>query len=104
MGSESMPGPVEGALEVTVTAVDIDFQPDALEIAAGEPTNVKIINEGETVHDFTLEAADLHVNIEPGETLTTSFTLDEPGTYEAKCTVAGHADAGMTIDVTVSGT
>ena len=94
--------PVEGAPEVEVSAVDIDFEPATLELTAGEPVNVKITNEGETLHDFTLEEADVHVNLEPGETKTTSLTVDEPGTYEAKCTVPGHAEGGMTIDVTVS--
>ena len=73
-----------------------------LEVSAGEPVNITVTNEGETLHDFTLEEADVHVNVAPGETKTTSVTINEPGTYEATCTVAGHAEAGMTIDVTVS--
>ena len=100
--SEQMAAPVEGAPEVEVSAVDIDFKPATLEMSAGEAVNVTVKNEGEIVHDFTLEEADVHVNVEPGETKTTSVTIDEPGTYEAKCTVPGHSEGGMTIDVTVS--
>lgn len=99
--SESTAAPVEGATEITVKAVDIDFEPASLEVVAGDPVNVTVINEGETLHDFTLDAVAVHVNVEPGATKTTSFTIDEPGRYEAKCTVAGHAEAGMTIDVAV---
>lgn len=94
--------PVEGAPEVTVTATDIDYAPATLELTAGEPTNVTIVNDGETLHDFTLEQADVHANVEPGESVTTSVTIDEPGTYQAVCTVAGHEEAGMTIEIVVS--
>ena len=94
--------PVEGAPEVTLTATDIDYTPATLELKAGESTNVTVVNEGETLHDFTFEAAGLHVNVEPGQSVTTSITIDEPGTYEAVCTVAGHAEAGMTVEVVVS--
>lgn len=99
--SERAAAPVDGAEEVVLTAVDIDFEPAQLELKAGEPVNVTIVNEGEALHDFTLEAADVHINVEPGQSKTAAVTVDEPGRYEAKCTVAGHAEAGMTIDVVV---
>lgn len=95
------PAPVEGRPEVTITAIDIDFIPASLTLDAGHPTNVTVVNEGAAFHDFTLEAAGIHLNLEPGHSQTTSIDL-EPGTYEAKCTVPGHAEAGMTIAVTVS--
>ena len=99
---EQLAEPVAGASEVAVTAVDIDFLPDTLQLTAGEPLNLTVTNEGEALHDFTLDASDVHLNVEPGDSRTTSLTVDEPGQYEAMCTVAGHAEAGMTIDVTVS--
>jgi len=101
MASDSMTGPVEGAREVTIRAVDLDFEPASLEVVAGEPVNVTVVNDGELLHDFTLEAADVHLNVEPGETKTTSLTITEPGRHEAKCTVAGHAESGMTVDIMV---
>ncbi len=100
-GEEKIAQPVEGAKESTVTAVDIDFKPDKLELAAGQPLNVTVTNEGEAEHDFTLEEADVHVNVQPGESKTTALTIDEPGQYKAVCTVDGHAEAGMTVAVTV---
>lgn len=99
---ESVVAPVEGAPEVTVTAIDIDFQPQSLQLTAGEPLNVTVVNDGEALHDFTLEEAGIHVNVEPGDTKVTSVALDAPGEYEVVCTVPGHADAGMVIDVTVT--
>ena len=86
----------------TVTAVGIDFEPATLELTAGEPTNVTVVNDGSTLHDFTFEEADVHANVEPGDEITTSVTVDEAGTYTAICTVPGQADAGMEIEVTVA--
>lgn len=87
MASESLTAPVEGAPEVTVTAVDIDFEPARMDVTAGEPINVTVVNEGETLHDFTLDAADVHVNVEPGESKTTSLTID-------RCGQKGRPDSG----------
>lgn len=98
---ESVSEPVEGARDITVTAVDIDFQPATLALAAGEPVNVTVVNQGETLHDFTLDAAGVHVNVEPQQSVTTSLTLDEPGSYQAVCTVPGHEEAGMVVDLEV---
>ena len=100
--SDEVAEPAEGATEVTVTAVDIDFKPAKIELQAGEPLNVTVVNDGSTLHDFTLEEADVHVNVKPGESKSTSLTINEPGTYKAKCTVAGHEEAGMTLDVVVT--
>ena len=98
----SIHDPVDGAPAATVTAIDLDFEPATLELQAGEPTNVTVVNDGEALHDFTLEEADVHANVEPGDEVTTAVTVDEPGTYTAICTVAGHADAGMEVEVTVA--
>jgi uncharacterized cupredoxin-like copper-binding protein len=98
---ESVIEPVDGAPEVTVTAMDIEFEPKTLEMTAGEPTNVTVVNEGAILHDFTVEEAGVHVNVEPGDSSTTSLTLDEPGSYQAICTVPGHEAAGMVVDITV---
>jgi uncharacterized cupredoxin-like copper-binding protein len=101
-GADSVQEPVAGAEEATVTAVDLDFKPDSIDAVAGEPLNVTVANEGKVLHDFTLEEFDFHVNVDAGETKETSLTIDEPGTYEAICTVAGHADAGMKVKVVVA--
>ena len=99
--AETVHPAVEGAPDVALTAVDIDFQPDTLQLTAGEPTNVTVTNAGEAEHDFTLEEAGVHVNVDPGTSETTAVTVDEPGVYKAICSVPGHTDAGMVIEVTV---
>ena len=34
--------------------------------------------------------------LEPGETRTLTVTFDEPGVHVFRCSVPGHAEAGMT--------
>ena len=93
--------PVEGAEEITITMVDLAFEPDRLALAAGEPVNLRVVNEGALFHDLTLDEPALHVNVDPGDTEITGLVIDEPGTYEATCTVEGHADAGMVLTIEV---
>jgi uncharacterized cupredoxin-like copper-binding protein len=105
--------------EVSLTAVDMAFQPDALEVTAGRPVRLTMTNEGALDHDFsileipmeivgaTAEAmpghdmgamtADpqLHMAVNMGLSNAIEFTPTKPGTYEFFCTVAGHRDAGM---------
>ena len=49
---------------------------------------------------------DLHiVHVDPGETATGSFTIDEPGTYTVYCALPGHREAGQeaTLEVVDAG-
>jgi plastocyanin len=93
--------PVDGAPEVGISAIDLDFEPGELELTAGEPVNVTVVNDGAIFHDWTLDEADVHLNVDPGEEAASAVVIDEPGTYEARCTVAGHAEAGMVMSVVV---
>ena len=58
-------------------------------------------------HDDHAEGPnDLHVvHADPGETVTGTFTIDEPGTYTFYCSVPGHREAGMegTLEVVDAG-
>ena len=101
-GAETVHPAVEGAPDVALTAVDIDFQPGSLELSAGQPTNVTVTNAGKAEHDFTFEEAGVHLNVDQGTSETTSVVVDEPGVYKAICSVPGHADAGMVVEVTVA--
>ena len=56
---------------------------------------VTLPNEGVTLHNFSLDALGISVDIAPGETKT--VTINAPaGTYEYYCNVPGHKEAGMT--------
>jgi plastocyanin len=100
-GAGSVVEPVDGAPEAGISAIDLAFEPGDLELTAGEPVNVTVVNDGAIFHDWTLEEAGVHLNVDPGEEAASAVVIDEPGTYEARCTVAGHAEAGMVMDVVV---
>lgn len=92
---------VEGAREIEVTAKDLRFSPDAIEVAAGEDVTI-VFTAADVEHDFTLEEADFHVGAEAGQTAKGGLRVDEPGTYTFVCSVPGHEQAGMRGTLTVT--
>ncbi|MBL8046771.1 MAG: cupredoxin domain-containing protein [Anaerolineales bacterium] len=101
------------AQPITLVSKDINYSTTTLEVTAGQPVALTLINEGVLEHDFSIEeiavtsvsetnpadhshaVGDLHAAVKPGETNVLNFTPTEPGTYEFYCTVAGHKAAGM---------
>jgi uncharacterized cupredoxin-like copper-binding protein len=105
--------------ELNLTAMDMSFQPNALEVTAGVPVRLTMTNEGALEHDFSIlempmetmgatavpmeghdmtpmgEEAQLHMAVAMGTSNTVEFTPTKPGTYEFFCTVPGHKEAGM---------
>lgn len=86
------------AQHVRVEGSEFSYEPSEVRVEAGRPVAVTYVNVGEVEHDWVLFAPDgteiTHAHVYPGEEATVEFTL-EPGTYEVRCTVPGHADAGM---------
>ena len=100
--AEQAHDPIAGAPEVEVSATEMAFTPDTLTVEAGEPVNLTVTNDGAMFHDFDLEAAEVHLNFDAGEQARTALVIDEPGLYEAVCTVPGHASAGMVLTIEVT--
>lgn len=111
-----------GDQAVTVTARDIEFGTERIEVTAGTPVDLTLVNEGALDHDFSIveipltgevagaeeeeemeghdmtmemEELDVHVSAGAGESAIIAFTPSEPGEYEYFCTVAGHRESGM---------
>jgi uncharacterized cupredoxin-like copper-binding protein len=87
--------PYADATTVEVTAGDLWFNPTEITVNADDPTNIRLVNRGQVLHDLTVPELDVMVDAAPGDTVTAGITVDSPGTYEFLCTVPGHADAGM---------
>lgn len=113
---------------VEVNMVDIAFEPDTLEVAAGETVRFVFANTGDVAHDAFIgdEAAqagheqemrqadsDEHdgahdddaedaVTVEPGDSGELTYTFAGAGTLEIGCHQEGHYDAGMKITVEVA--
>ncbi len=45
---------------ITVTLYDNYFEPEMVEVAAGETVRFKIVNAGELVHEFNIGTAEMH--------------------------------------------
>lgn len=86
---------VEGAARVDVEAGELWFTPDTIEVVAGEPVNLRLVNTGAAFHDLTVPAADMVLAAESGEDASGAIELSEPGSYEFYCSVPGHAAGGM---------
>lgn len=108
---------------VTVTMTEFGFEPNVIEVKAGIPVELTLINAGAIEHDFVIEVIpvqdvstqgmeadhmsgdhseyDLHSATAAGNTSTLVFTATEPGTYKIICSVPGHFDAGMTGELIV---
>ena len=99
-GTDAAPYP--DSREVTVEAGDVWFEPDQVEIAAGEEVNLRVVNSGDAFHDLTIPAADVQLDVAAGDEVVGGLRLEDPGTYEFFCSVPGHAAAGMTGTITVT--
>ena len=104
-------------LELSVEARDFSYEPAMLELLAGQPVGLTLVNLGALEHDLSVmeialqapavehspdghsmemsETPELHVSAQAGETGLVEFTPTQAGAYEFYCTVAGHKEAGM---------
>ena len=90
------------AQQVVVSARDVRFEPANVEVVAGQVAVVTFTNDDPMFHDWEVQGvANVDAGARPGQTQRIRFVLDEPGQYEIRCTVEGHAESGMTGRLTV---
>lgn len=113
------------ARTIEVEMVDIAFEPESIEVAAGETVRFVFTNSGEVAHDAYIGDADAQndhesemrdaeggghmghggdedaLTVEPGDTGELTHTFTESESLEIGCHQPGHYDAGMRIDVEV---
>ncbi|MBK1670256.1 hypothetical protein CKO28_19690 [Rhodovibrio sodomensis] len=81
----------------TVTGKEFSFQPSKIEVPAGETTTITFENTGRLSHNLTIPALEAASGtIQAGNTAKITVAPEEPGRYEIRCSVPGHAPAGMT--------
>jgi uncharacterized cupredoxin-like copper-binding protein len=89
----------DGAQQVTINVGDgMKFDPAAISLRAGQPVELTLRNTGQTPHDFTLSEGvvqPVKLTVNGGDTTSSTFTLEKPGTYDFECSMPGHAMAGM---------
>ena len=88
-----------GAPIILVDSGEYRFDPPELTFKVGE--TVQLALTAETVfHTFTVDALDIDCSVNPGETVTFSFTFDSPGTFPLIC--IPHESQGMKGTITVN--
>jgi uncharacterized cupredoxin-like copper-binding protein len=91
---------------IAVASGDFLFEPKILELRAGEPTRIELVNQGKVEHALVVSEPSgkrdwIHLHAAPGATDAGTFQIDVPGRYKLLCTVAGHTEAGMVGELVV---
>ena len=100
-GGQVLP-PVAGARTIDVVATDFSFKPSEISVKVGEVANLRLVNQGVTVHDLVVPAQGIWLVVPAGQSVTTGFRTDRAGQYEFFCSVPGHIEAGMTGKIVVT--
>lgn len=79
-----------------MVATDFAFAPREVRFQADTTYNLVLDNRGALVHDLTIEGIGFQLVADPGAAEAGSLGDVEPGQYEFRCSIPGHAEAGMT--------
>jgi nitrous-oxide reductase len=77
-------------VDVGMRAVRSNFKPDNLEFEVGDTVRFHITNIEQTLglnHGFGIGEHDINIEIDPGETVTTTVKLEKVGAFPFYCTV-----------------
>lgn len=81
---------------IEMTAKEFFYKSDHLTVKRGEMVVIMFHNEGVLSHNLSIDGLDEKTEtIYPGETDKLVFTPKKSGEYSFRCTVPGHAEAGM---------
>jgi nitrite reductase (NO-forming) len=76
--------------------------PDVVEVPAGTPVTLDVVNQGEIPHNLAISGGPKTPDLKTGGTATLDLgTVTRSLTGE--CSIPGHKEAGMTFEVRVSG-
>ena len=89
-------------LVLEVELGDMYVEPSSVEVEAGTELIVQVTNVGAMPHDLKLDGTTGTDMIDPGESAEASLGVIG-ATGQAWCTVPGHKEAGMILDIVVAG-
>jgi nitrite reductase (NO-forming) len=96
--SSSAAGPQTVAVELG----DLFVRPSSIDVPAGTDLTLEVTNHGAMAHDLKLEGETGTALLDPGASEVIHLgTVD--ATTQAWCTVPGHKEAGMVLDINVTG-
>lgn len=89
------PSPVAGARTIDVALAEYAFAPPVIAVRAGEAVNLRLVNQGDILHDFTVPAQGIHRAAQPKDAVTIGLRTTRAGEFEFYCSVTGHRELGM---------
>ena len=90
-------GAAAAADSIEIVTTDQSFDPETLNLEAGEEVSVEVTNDDNMAHDFAIESLELNTGtIEGGEVANATFTVPDEG-VEYVCTF--HPDMTGRIEV-----
>jgi nitrite reductase (NO-forming) len=87
---------------VTVTIEGMRFTPNTVGVPAGDELVIRVVNDGDDVHDLVLETGQRTPRLSPGQRATLEVGV-VGRELDGWCSVAGHRQMGMTLRVEVTG-
>jgi nitrite reductase (NO-forming) len=91
-------GPTGPTSTAEVALEDIFVEPARIEVPRGSHLLVDVVNGGELEHDLNLQGEAGTDRLPPGATAVADFGVIE-GDTQAWCTVPGHREQGMVLDI-----
>lgn len=82
----SIAEPVNEVREIDMIAKRYTFEPNVLELCAGEPV-VLVIDSVDVDHGFQIKELGIKVKLKKKSKTRVSLKIDEPGEYEIRCSV-----------------
>ncbi|TAK26298.1 MAG: heavy metal translocating P-type ATPase [Chloroflexota bacterium] len=83
------------ARQIAVVATEFSFSPATIAARVGETIEITFVNAGLVPHDWAIADLGIHAGVAPGRATVVRITATRAGTYDIKCTIDGHAAAGM---------
>lgn len=93
-------GPVlqdDGTYRVAVVMRDMAFVPDEVTVPAGSTLEIEVTNADGMPHDLVLDDGSATPLLSRGEQASLTVVVDDD--VEGWCSVVGHREAGMVLDV-----
>ena len=81
--------------------VGFDVTPDQLVVERGTHVVLKVINQGDEVHDLAVQRGARTRRLDPGQAQRLDLGVISGSLPELYCTLPGHKAAGMTLDVRI---
>lgn len=92
-----------GPQVIDVTLTEFAVEPASIEVPAGTEVIVNVTNAGAMAHDLKVDGTTGTEMLEPGASVEGVSLGTVDASTQAWCTVPGHKDAGMVMDIVVTG-